>query len=62
MSDVNNETLILSNLNSGFLTLTINRPKQLNALNSSVIKRLSQLIEEAQSMPEVRVIILTGAG
>jgi len=62
MSDVNNETLILSNLNSGFLTLTINRPKQLNALNSSVIRRLSQLIEEAQSMPEVRVIILTGAG
>ena len=62
MSEVNNEELILSNLNGGFLTLTINRPNQLNALNSSVIKRLSGLIEEAQSMPEVRVIILTGAG
>ena len=62
MSEVNNEELILSNLNGGFLTLTINRPNQLNALNSSVIKSLSGLIEEAQSMPEVRVIILTGAG
>ena len=36
MSEVNNEELILSNLNGGFLTLTINRPNQLNALNSSV--------------------------
>jgi len=62
MSEVNNEALILSNLNGGFLTLTINRPNQLNALNSSVIRRLSTLIEEAQSMPEIRVIILTGAG
>ena len=62
MSDVNKEAMILSNLNDGFLTLTINRPSQLNALNSNVIRDLSLLIEEAQSRPEVRVIILTGAG
>lgn len=62
MSETNNEELILRNLDGGFLTLTINRPKQLNALNSSVINLLSKFIEEAQTMPDVLVIILTGSG
>lgn len=56
------ENTILSDLEGGILTLTINRPKQLNALNSQVIAALSKEIVEAQSNDDVRIIILTGSG
>ncbi len=56
------ENYILSAIEGGILTLTINRPNQLNALNSEVIATLSKHIEEAQSDDSVKVIILTGSG
>lgn len=56
------ENTILSELDGGVLTLTINRPKQLNALNSEVIAELSAEIVKAQTEDEVRVILLTGSG
>jgi len=56
------ENTILSEIEGGILTLTINRPKQLNALNSQVIAALSKEIVEAQSNDDVRIIILTGSG
>jgi len=56
------ENTILSYVEGGILTLTINRPKQLNALNSQVIAALSKEIVEAQSNDDVRIIILTGSG
>lgn len=56
------ENTILSDVEGGILTLTINRPKQLNALNSQVIAALSKEIVEAQSNDDVRIIILTGSG
>ena len=56
------ENYILSTIEGGVLTLTINRPNQLNALNSEVIATLSKHIEAAQSDDSVKVIILTGSG
>ena len=56
------ENNILSNVDGGVLTLTINRPNQLNALNSEVIASLSNHIVAAQTDDEVRVIIITGSG
>jgi enoyl-CoA hydratase len=56
------ENNILSNVNGGVLTLTINRPNQLNALNSEIISSLSRHIVAAQTDDEVRVIIITGSG
>ena len=56
------ENYILSAIEGGVLTLTINRPNQLNALNSTVIATLSKHIEAAQSDDSVKVIILTGSG
>jgi len=56
------ENNILSNVDGGVLTLTINRPNQLNALNSEVIASLSKHIVEAQTDDGVRVIIITGSG
>ena len=53
---------ILSDVDGGVLTLTINRPNQLNALNREVIASLSKHIEEAQTNDKVKVIIMTGSG
>src|SRR5258705_11741736 len=40
-------------------TLTVNRPKALNALNSQTLRELTQAVRECA---DSRVIILTGAG
>ena len=56
------ENYILSAIEGGVLTLIINRPNQLNALNIEVIATLSKHIEAAQSDDSVKVIILTGSG
>ena len=56
------ENYILSNAEDGVLTLTVNRPNQLNALNSEVIATLSKHIEAAQTDDAVKVIIITGSG
>jgi enoyl-CoA hydratase len=42
--------------------VTINRPKVLNALNTQTVDELRRAMLELQHDPEVRVVILTGAG
>lgn len=42
--------------------ITINRPSQLNALNSQTINELSQALKEAESDKSIKTIILTGSG
>jgi len=43
-------------------TLTINRPKAMNALNAEVLTALDQHIARVDEDPSIRVTILTGAG
>src|SRR3990170_8546093 len=42
--------------------VTINRPKVLNALNAKTIEELDACFREFQQNPEIRAVILTGAG
>ncbi|MDC9723656.1 MAG: enoyl-CoA hydratase-related protein [Urechidicola sp.] len=44
------------------LTITINRPQQLNALNMATIQELHQAFSEADLDKNVRAIIITGSG
>ena len=53
---------LLAELKEGILTLTLNRPDRLNAINDPMLKALSEQLQQANRNPEVRVIILTGAG
>jgi methylglutaconyl-CoA hydratase len=46
----------------GILTLTLNRPDKRNALSSALIDSLHQALDAADLDPEVRVVVLTGAG
>jgi len=43
-------------------TITLNRPDRLNAISLAMLVSLSAALREADADPEVRVIILTGAG
>ena len=47
---------------TGILTLTVNRPTKLNALNASTIKELDEAIGQALADTAVRGILLTGSG
>lgn len=53
---------ILFEHNEGIATITINRPKKLNALNRDTIQELHEAFRKAQDEAEVKVIILTGSG
>ena len=44
------------------VTLTINNPAQRNALSFELVDELKAAIEEIKADPEVRAVILTGAG
>lgn len=46
----------------GLAIVTINRPDSLNALNTQVYADLYNVFESIQHDPEVRAVILTGAG
>jgi enoyl-CoA hydratase len=42
--------------------VTLNRPRVLNALNRQTWKELRTVFEDARDDPEIRGVILTGAG
>src|SRR5437667_11350088 len=54
--------VVLSGRHDAVLTLTINRPDALNALNRETTRALTTAFEAAGRDPEVGAIILTGAG
>jgi enoyl-CoA hydratase len=53
---------LLVTRNQQVATITINRPSQLNALNSETIDELHQALNELDADATVRVVILTGSG
>jgi enoyl-CoA hydratase len=46
----------------GIATITLNRPKVLNALNQQLWLDLQNTLEDAQQDPTIKVVILTGQG
>jgi len=42
--------------------ITLNRPEVLNAINSAMPEELADAVERANAEPDVRVIVLSGAG
>jgi len=53
---------VLSTRQGAVVTLTLNRPEVLNALNRQTTQALTAALEAAGQDPEVGAIILTGAG
>ncbi|MAX69681.1 MAG: enoyl-CoA hydratase [Flavobacteriaceae bacterium] len=53
---------ITSEFSNGITTITINRPKKLNALNKATIQELHDAFDEANNDADTKVIIVTGSG
>lgn len=53
---------LLAELSDGILTLTMNRPERKNALSRPMLGAMADLLAQAELDPDVRVIVLTGAG
>lgn len=53
---------ILVNQNNGIGTVTINRPKKLNALNKATIQELHEAFNSLNNNNAIKVILLTGSG
>ncbi|HEY0797658.1 MAG TPA: enoyl-CoA hydratase-related protein [Candidatus Baltobacteraceae bacterium] len=55
------ETIVVER-ESAIATVTLNRPKALNALNALMLRELKAVFTELESERAVRVVILTGSG
>ncbi|MBL0314483.1 MAG: enoyl-CoA hydratase/isomerase family protein [Flavobacteriales bacterium] len=53
---------LLIDMEGAIMLITINRPTQLNALNSDIIEELNKALSLADVNQEVRAIIITGSG
>ena len=53
---------LLTSIENNVLTITINRPEKLNALNKNVFTDLDQALNDIEKNPEIRSAIITGAG
>lgn len=53
---------IFTELHEHILTITINRPDKLNALNKTVIEELGQALHSFNKHPEIWAAIITGTG
>ena len=56
------ETPVLSALEGGVLTLTLNRPQRLNAMSPQLIEALIAELKRAREDQSIRTILLTGTG
>src|SRR5919197_605484 len=56
------ERVLLSALDDGVLTLTLNRPRKLNAMSHEVFAALDAAVAGASDDRAVRVVVITGAG
>ncbi|HEY0030359.1 MAG TPA: enoyl-CoA hydratase-related protein [Bacteroidia bacterium] len=55
------ENLLIA-IDNNILTITINRPDKLNALNKKTVEEIGTAIKYAEANAEVKAVIITGAG
>lgn len=53
---------VIYTVEQGIATITINRPKALNALNLATITELRDVVEKVAIAKDVQVVIITGSG
>lgn len=56
------KNLILTKQDSSVALITINNPKTLNALNTSVLQDLSKVFDDLQNDQQIRAVVITGEG
>lgn len=59
MSDTNE---LLVDRDGNVMIITLNRPERMNAISGPMLSALSKTLQEANTNPEVRAVVLTGTG
>lgn len=54
--------VVLTEFDAHVLTVTLNRPEALNAINAEMSERVGEILAAADAEPEVRVVVIRGAG
>lgn len=62
MGDIAKETPLQAVLDSGVLTLTLNRPERLNAMSQELIGLMIEQFDRSLAESEVRTVLITGTG
>jgi enoyl-CoA hydratase len=57
-----NETVLLDHPHPGVARITLHRPERLNAINNALLSGFSDALDIVDTDPEVRCVVLTGAG
>lgn len=55
-------TFIVSDVQNGVMTLTLNRPERLNSFNDEMHRELAQVLTLAERDDTIRCLLITGAG
>ena len=61
-ADVSSQPVMMDKLQGGVMTLTLNRPERLNALNAALVEALSAGVKRAVADADCRAVLITGAG
>ena len=56
------DAFILSDIDQGVMTLTLNRPDRLNSFNDAMHQQLSECLKQAERDETIRCLLITGAG
>jgi enoyl-CoA hydratase/carnithine racemase len=56
------ENILLKEEKNGVILLTLNRPGVMNSLSFDLLRTLQKEVEAIRFMPDIRVVIITGAG
>ncbi len=62
MDSITEEIPVIAALESGVLTLTLNRPQRLNAMSNALIEAMNRELARAREDANIRAVLLTGTG
>lgn len=62
LTSLSSLTTLLVSLQEGLLTITVNRPDKMNALNRTVFEELEKVLDVIDADKNIRAVIITGAG
>lgn len=60
--DANSFTDLMLCFEGGLAVIILRRPKQLNALNLSLLEQLDRALDQIEADPQYRVLLITGSG
>lgn len=60
MNKESNEDILVSNVDDGVLTITLNRPKAYNALRNNALQEIVNELEKVENDNNIKVVIITG--